>query len=95
MSWSFLCTMEPQLHLLGGSAEQGPTRSNPTHTEDCVSPVSAGDDGCAGVAGGAGGAAPKGEAQAYTVILIPDYGCFRLKQQFLGQKLRVLVCSEL
>ena len=39
--------------------------------------------------------APTEEAQAYIPIFIPDYGCFRLKQQHLGQKLRVFFCSEL
>ena len=39
--------------------------------------------------------APRGEAQALILIFIPDYGCFRLEQQLLGHKLRVLVCSEL
>ena len=34
-------------------------------------------------------------AQAYTLIFIPAYGCFRLEQQLLEQKLRVFVCSEL
>ena len=38
---------------------------------------------------------PTGEAQACILIFIPDYGCFRLEQQLLGQKLRVFVCSEL
>ena len=38
---------------------------------------------------------PTGEAQAYILIFIPDYGSFRLEQQLLGQKLGVFVCSEL
>ena len=39
--------------------------------------------------------APTGGAQAYIPIFIPDYGCFRLEHQVLGQKLRVFVCIEL
>ena len=39
--------------------------------------------------------APTGEAQAYIPIFIQDYGCFRLEQQLLRQKLILLVCSEL
>ena len=39
--------------------------------------------------------APTGEAQAYILIFIPDYGCFILEQQVLGKKRRVFVCSEL
>ena len=38
---------------------------------------------------------PAGEAQTYILIFNPDYGCFRLEQQILGQKLRVFVCSKL
>ena len=38
---------------------------------------------------------PTGEALAYILVFIPDYGCFRLKQQLLGRKLIVFVCSEL
>ena len=38
--------------------------------------------------------APTGEAQAYCVIFIPNYGCNRLAEQLLGQKLKVFVSSE-
>ena len=38
--------------------------------------------------------APSREAQVYTVIFIPDYGCFRLAEQILGQKLRFFVSLE-
>ena len=41
------------------------------------------------------GRAPTVKALAYILIFIPDFGCFRLKQQLLRQKLRVFVCSEL
>ena len=39
--------------------------------------------------------AQTGEAKAYILICIPDYGCFRWDQQLLGQKPRIFVCSEL
>ena len=39
--------------------------------------------------------APTGEAQAYILVFIPEYGSFRLEQQPMVQKLRVFVCSEL